>query len=328
MRALPGPLRRLLWWSGALYVLYLIAGNVLLNLPRTAAVVNSRPQAFHAQWASAWTLWPGDIHMRDLRLRGQVHRLRWSARGASASGSVRWWPLLRRELRFGPLRADAVMLDAQPAHSDLKPPPFQADAWRITVERIDTASLRQIRVGALVLDGKGTAAIGFAHQLTGGASAVFPSRVAMSGAHVLYRARELLHDARFEVQFAFDPFTCEQPPGWQKLERARIHVVLAGATPAIALGADPAGALAATLSTRGGHLGTDFLLDHGTLAPRGTPTQAYLRGHALKLELQSSAQLVRLGHDVIAHLQLADAMVPTTVTCRAAACASWPAADA
>lgn len=269
MRALPVPLRRLLWWSGALYVLYLIAGNVLLNLPRTAAVVNSRPQAFHAQWASAWTLWPGDIHMRDLRLRGQVHRLRWSARGASASGSVRWWPLLRRELRFGPLRADAVTLDVQPARSDLKPPPFQADAWRITVERIDTASLRQIRVGALVLDGKGTAAIGFTHQLTGGASAVFPSRVAMSGARVLYRARELLHDARFEVQFAFDPFTYEQPPGWQKLERARIHVVLAGATPAIALGADPAGALAATLSTLGGHLSTDFLLDHGTLAPGG-----------------------------------------------------------
>ncbi len=228
MRALPGPLRRLLWWSGALYVLYLIAGNVLLNLPRTAAAVNSRPQVFHAQWAAVWTLWPGDIHMRDLPLRGQVHRLTWSARGASASGSFRWWPLLRRELRFGPLRADALSLDVPPARSDLKPPPFQANAWRITVERIDTASLRQMRMGALVLDGEGTAAIGFTHQLTDGASAVFPSRVAMSGARVLYRARELLHEARFEVRFAFDPFTYEQPPGWQKIEQARIQVVLEG----------------------------------------------------------------------------------------------------
>lgn len=186
MRALPVPLRRLLWLSGALYVLYLIVGNVLLNLPRTAAAVNRRPESFHAQWASVWTLWPGDIHIRDLRLRGHIRRLTWSARGASASGSFLWWPLLRRELRFGPIRADAVTLDVQPARTDLKPPPFQADAWRITVDRIDTASLRQIRVGALVMDGEGEAAIGFTHQLTGGASAVFPSRVAMSSARVLY----------------------------------------------------------------------------------------------------------------------------------------------
>ena len=84
-----------------------------------------------------------------------------------------------------------------------------------------------------------------------------------------YRQLKLLHDARLDVHFAFDPFTHEQLPGWHKLERATIHVVAEGATPAIALGADKAGALAVRLSPLGGHLSADLLLDHGTLAPGG-----------------------------------------------------------
>lgn len=269
MRSPPAPWRRLLWLLGVLYVIYLIAGNIFLNSPLAPTEVNRKPQVFHAQWAWAWTLWPGQIHAHDLRLRGQARQLLWSAQGDAASGRIMLWPLLRRELRFGVVRTTAVSLDIQPTGVDLKPPPWQSDAWRITVDRVSTGSLRQVCMGDLVADGDGEAELGFTHQLRGGSTAISPSHVLMSKARVHYRQRELLHDARLDVRFAFDPFTHEQPPGWQKLRRAQIHVIAVGVTPAVALGADKAGAAAVRLSPLTGHLSADFLLDHGTLAPGG-----------------------------------------------------------
>jgi hypothetical protein len=269
MRRLPAPLRRLLWLLGVLYVIYLIAGNVFLNSPLAPAEVNRKPQVFHAQWAWAWTLWPGQIAAHDLQLRGQARRLLWSAQGESASGRIMLWPLLRRELRFSLVRTTAVNLDIQPTRIDLKPPPWRSDAWRITVDRVSTGSLRQVRMGDLVADGDGEAELGFTHQLRGGSTTIAPSRVLMSKARLHYRKIELLHDAGLDVHFAVDAFTHEQPPGWRKLERANIQVVAEGATPAVALGADAAGTRAAAQSTLKGHLSADFSLDHGTLAPGG-----------------------------------------------------------
>ncbi|WP_426701800.1 hypothetical protein ACPPVV_01940 [Rhodanobacter sp. Col0626] len=262
-------MRRLLWLVGVLYVLYLIIGNVFLNSPMASSTINRKPETFHAQWAWAWTLWPGQIHAHDLQLHGHARQLLWSAQGESAGGRIMLWPLLRRELRFGQVRTSAVKLDIQPTSVDHKPPPWQSDAWHVTVDRVSTLSLRQVRMGDLVADGDGKAELGFTHQLRGGATAIFPSRVWMPRASVHYRQQELLHDARLDVHFAFDPFTHELPPGWKKLERAKIHVVAEGATPAIALGADKAGTRAAAQSSLKGHLSADFSLDHGTLVPDG-----------------------------------------------------------
>lgn len=262
-------MRRLLWLLGVLYVFYLIAGNVFLNSPLARTEVNRKPEIFHAQWTWAWTLLPGQIHAHDLRLHGQARQLLWSAQGDAASGRIMLWPLLRHELRFGLVRTTAVSLDIQPTNVDLKPPPWRSDAWRITVDRVSTVSLRQVRMGDLVADGDGEGELGFTHQLRGGSTAISPSHVLMPKARLHYRQLELLHDARLDVHFAFDPFTHEQPSGWQKLERAQIHVLAEGVTPTIALGADKAGALAVRLSSLTGHLSTDFRLDHGTLAPGG-----------------------------------------------------------
>lgn len=262
-------MRRLLWLLGVLYVFYLIGGNVFLNSSLARTEVNRKPQIFHAQWAWAWTLWPGQVHVHELQLHGQARQLLWSARGDAASGRIMLWPLLRHELRFGPVRTTAVSLAIRPTSIDLKPPPWRSDAWRITVDRVSTASLRQVRLGDLVADGDGEAELGFSHQLRGGSTAIFPSHVLMPKASLHYRQLELLHGTRLDVHFSFDPFTHEELPGWQKLERARIRVVAEGATPAIALGADKAGALAVRLSPLGGHLSADFLLDHGALAPGG-----------------------------------------------------------
>lgn len=268
MRTLPPNLRRLLWLSGVLYVLYLIAGNVFLN---TAArvEVNRQPETFHAQWAWAWTAWPGQLHAHDLTINGHARKLLWSAHAVSAGGRMVFWPLFRRELRFASVRADEVNVKLQPTPIDHKPRPFRSDAWRVTVARLYTPSLRRIRWGKLVVEGDGTGNMGFTHQLRGGATQIFPSRIEMPAARVSYEPWPLLSNAKFSFAFAFDAFVYDDPPGWRKAERALGHLSIEAATMAIALGANPQGSRAAAASLLPGHLSADIGFDRGSVLPGG-----------------------------------------------------------
>src|ERR1700760_2254498 len=86
-------LRRCLIALGVLYVVYLIAGNVLLNSASTMRSLNRRPQAFQVRWSHAQTWWPGYLRVSGLHMQGQARQWLWSAEGESASGYFLWWPL-------------------------------------------------------------------------------------------------------------------------------------------------------------------------------------------------------------------------------------------
>jgi hypothetical protein len=269
MRKLSPIMRWLLWIVGALYVLYLIAGNIFLNSSLASEQANRKPETVQVKWAWAWTLWPGQIHAHDLTLQGHARLLLWKVHGDAAHGRLMLWPLLRRELRFGTVHATAVTVDVQTTTVDHKPPPWRSDAWRITADRVATTSLRQLRWGELVVDGNGSGEVGFSHQLRGGATQVFPSRIAMPDARVSWRQWPLLHDTKFELSFAFAPFTHEQPPGWRKAERATGRLKVEGATTAIALGADKPGSRKVMAAPLEGHLSADLSFDRGALAAGG-----------------------------------------------------------
>ncbi len=269
MRKLSPSLRCLLLFLGALYALYLLAGNIFLNTAIGSSTLNRRPSVFHAEWAWAWTAWPGQIHVHDLQILGHARKLLWSAHGQSAGGRLMLLPLLRREVRFGLVDASAVTVEIQSADKDLMPPPWRSDAWRITFDGIATSTLHSVRIGDLVLEGQGKGQVGFTHQMRGGPTEVFPSRVAMSEASLRYGALSTLQAATVDIAFAVDTVTHDRPPGLQKLGRAKVRVHVDAATPAIALGADKDGALAVTAASLDGHLNADFVLDHGTLDPGG-----------------------------------------------------------
>ncbi len=268
MRTLPTPLRRALWLLGLLYLVYLIAGNVFLNTGALSQI-NRKPETFHAQWKWAWTAWPGQIHAHDITINGHARQLLWRAHGASAGGRMMLWPMLRREVRFGSVRVTDMTVDVQRTTVDHKPPPFHRDAWRITADRVHTPSLRQIRWGAFVVDGDGSGTIGATHQLSGGASRIFPSSIDMPAARVSYGRWPLLHDAKFSFVFAFDDFTHDDPPGWHKAQKAVGRLKVEAATMAMAFGANRTGAKVVAASPLGGHLTADIGFDRGTVLAGG-----------------------------------------------------------
>jgi hypothetical protein len=267
MRKLSPTLHWLLWLLGVTYALYLIAGNVFLNSSLATSQANQKPETIRISWARAWTLWPGQIHARDLTLQGHARLLLWKAHGDSADGRLMLLPLLHREVRFGTVSTTNVSVDVQPTSDDHKPPPWNDRAWRITADHVVSSSLLHMRWGVLNIDGHGSGDVGFTHQLRGGATQVFASRIAMPDARVSYRQWPLLHDTKFELHVAADPFTHEQPPGWQKLERAVGRLTVVGATMPIALGATQPGTRKVMTAPLQGHLSADVSFDRGVLSP-------------------------------------------------------------
>lgn len=250
-----------------LYVAYLIVGNLALNTSALHRILNRRPEAFQAQWSRAWTWWPGYLSVSDLHLWGHARQRIWTAESAHATGHFLWLPLLRHELRFKTVEASDVRVDVQPTNADQKPLPWYRDAWWITVDQFLSTSLKRLRWNDLVVTGDMAASAGFTHQLRGGSTRIFASDVRSRAAEIGYGPRWRSHDVTFDAHFAADPFTHDQPPGWQKWELATVRLTLDGTTPALDLGVTTRAKAAGATTNAEGRLRANATLDHGVLAP-------------------------------------------------------------
>jgi hypothetical protein len=159
----------------------------------------------------------------------------------------------------------------QSAKSDLKPLPWNADAWWLTADQIQTTSLQRLQWDDLVVTGPASGVLGFTHQLRGGIVRLFASDIRATKATVSYGPHWRSHDVAFDLHFSSDNFTHEQPPGWQKFEVATLGLKFEGTTPALNLGVTPAASKTpGVLPDDEGHLSADITFDHGVLGAGGT----------------------------------------------------------
>ena len=85
---------------------YLLVRNIVLNTPVGHDLANRKPEKFVASWASAWTLFPDQVHARDVRLAGHTRHMIWSAQADSVRARLALLPLLANELRVPKAVAD------------------------------------------------------------------------------------------------------------------------------------------------------------------------------------------------------------------------------
>jgi hypothetical protein len=73
---------------------YLLAANLFLNL--WFGVLFAGTNSINVTLGRAWTLWPGDVHVRDVRVTFQDHNLQWSLDIARANVGLKLLPLVRQ----------------------------------------------------------------------------------------------------------------------------------------------------------------------------------------------------------------------------------------
>jgi hypothetical protein len=103
------PIRRLLKQVGLgaslLAGLYLAGANLALNSGAAERLLSRRPQRVRFTWTRAWSLYPGHLAARGLRIEGRVRSRRWEVAADRVTARFDVWPLARREFRAPRLAA-------------------------------------------------------------------------------------------------------------------------------------------------------------------------------------------------------------------------------
>lgn len=200
------------------YAAYLLLGNVFLNTPVAHSLVNRQPQKFHMQWARAYTLWPGRVALRDVRLGGQARRTQWSVQAGGVRGRVALLPLLAKQVHVPWVDADGVRGSVDRVDSALPPPHARSGGWTLRMDRIASDSIAGGDVFGWTLAGSGAAEIAFRKQFRGGPVELLPSSATFNGLTVSRDGEAWLRDARIASTFSLASHLSSDYPGLRKLE--------------------------------------------------------------------------------------------------------------
>jgi hypothetical protein len=253
-------LQALLLGLAILWPLYLVAGNVWLRQGGLETMLNRRPERLSIHWDSAWTVWPGVVHVRGFEMRNQTRTFQWWLAVDRGTVDVDLWNLQDRELLLGPLQGSGAAfrlrrrLDAppraRPSRPELYPPipglanppdpkpeeiypprPRRREPWHVRITGINLDDVREVWIEEVRFAGSARLAGGFdvrARQRV----EVKPSRVEiLAGTLALgagAKARPILVDARGRIDGRIDPYSPRELRGWKVLQSTSGRAALEG----------------------------------------------------------------------------------------------------
>ncbi|MEO8365116.1 MAG: hypothetical protein ABI538_02805 [Pseudoxanthomonas sp.] len=254
-------------------LLYLLAANLFLNSSLAVRAFNPKPERFHIEWASAYSLYPGHIHASKLRLGGHARQNGWVTLSPEARGRIKLLPLLARRVSFGTIRADHVVfvLDRDvpylaPTQSHRKTP-----AWTLHFDAITTDSLRSLRLADWHVDQLEDAHASFAlgKTLRQGPFEILPSSLHARSARVSYGDTVLARRARLDFEMTMAPSTHAQAQGMARVRFVDARLQLSGRAPGLSIAGGDSDFLEFATGRSGGRVDADLSMDNGVLVPGG-----------------------------------------------------------
>ena len=182
--------RPLFWTLGGLLVLEVLYNAVLVT-GLLATVINhfthERPRV---EWSRAWSLVPGRVHVRDLKLRQEkANGGSWQLSMDDVTVNLSLFSLLKRTLKTDSLdvRGLSVQVRSSPQETGeekpRKPPP--ADPWKLFLHGVRVQEVHELAVQAVRLTGV-TAASGSLELVPGHRVSVRDARVQLGSGELSY----------------------------------------------------------------------------------------------------------------------------------------------
>lgn len=220
-------LKRLLLVVLLLAGLYLLAVNLFLNSPLATRAFNRRPERFQIGWSSAWTVWPGYVRVRGLRLRGHVNEVTWFVTAERARGWIDLPRLLHRtflltefhgeEVRSRVLRGPGQKTAADRA-AEKKKDGGRADRsyrpWTLRFERVFLDHVRGFDFNDVHLAGDGRVEGAFS-VVIGRSFRLEPTRVRMPAARLALGKDTVASGVDLEGSASLGPYTPREHPGME-----------------------------------------------------------------------------------------------------------------
>lgn len=260
--------RRSLQGLALAYVGYLLLGNLFLNTPLGEATVNRKPERFQMHWSHGLTLWPGQLALWNVELRGHVRQVAWEAQARHARGRIALWALTGRELRLPAVIASEVRGAMHRADVESPAPEYRPGGWALRFDRIATDSLGPVRLGSLGVAGRGGGAFGFYKQMRGGPMEILPSSFHLEEARLTQGERMLAHDVGMRLALAMARHRRDEASGLAKLALTDALLQIRGETTALDFHLDRDGRWQLGPSdTAGGQVEGRLALRQGELQP-------------------------------------------------------------
>ncbi len=244
-----------------LWPLYLVIANLWLHQGGLERMLNRRPERLSIHWDSAWTVWPGMVHVRGFELRNQTRIFQWWLAVDRGTVDVDLWNLQDRELRLGPLHGSGAAfrlrrrLDAparsRPARAELYPPiPGLANPppprtrpeilyppkpgrtpWHVRITGVSLDDVREVWIEEVRFAGSARVAGGFDVRARRRVE-VEPTRVEITAGSIALgagaKARPILVDARGHVDGRVEPYPPQRFKGWEMFRFASGRIALDG----------------------------------------------------------------------------------------------------
>lgn len=200
--------------------LYLLAVNLFLNSPLATRAFNRRPERFQIHWTSAWTVWPGLVHTRGLKVEGWRPNVAWSVTAERAKGWVDLGALTGRSLRIRALQGEEVRSTVLRRKGVGKPnpprPPGQQQSrrqpWSMSFEGIVLSHVREFRFNDFRLTGDGRAEGAFWFVL-GGDFRLDPSKVRLPDAQMEWGSDTLARNVDLTAEANMGPYKVREHLG-------------------------------------------------------------------------------------------------------------------
>lgn len=258
----------------ALYPLYLIAGNWYLRSGDLELRLNRRPERLLIQVRSAWTSWPGVVHVRGFQIRNQTATSQWWAAMDRGTFTIRLFDLRDRELIIDRLSGSGVAFrlarrvdnprwvrkprpELEPPIPGLSNPPTRPpekiyprpprqrekarrDPWRIALSQVDLDDVRELWIDEVRFAGKARIAGGFDMQIWRRLR-IEPTRVQIDSGSISLgalgngpHARPILADARGRIDGEMSSYSPSEHKGWHSLRFLSGRAQVEGVVPSLA----------------------------------------------------------------------------------------------
>ncbi len=269
-------LKRLLFAVLILTGVYLLGVNLFLNSPLAPKAFNRRPEKFRIAWSAAWTVWPGLVQVRGLKLWGHVNETTWTVDAERARGWILLGHLTHRTFQVTDLHTEGVRSrvlrgpeqetaeDRKEAAEPDTPEDRSYQPWTLRFDRITLDHIREFDFNDFRItgDGQGSGAFWVVIRRN---FRLDPSQVTMPGAQLAIGKDPIARKVHLEAAASMGPYAPHEHPGLEGFDFLSGTLQARGEVPELPF-LESSG-LVKTGHEAPGALIADLRIEQGRLAP-------------------------------------------------------------